>query len=615
MRDETKTFIISLLKEFTVFKTVFFLFMVSLVGNLSALVDALLHPDIPYFDEEHLIIGGVYAVFLTIVFLALAIYAAKIKMASKKLEESEKKYRDITELLPQFVFELDGEGKICFLNRHAMNDLGYTQDDLDRGLHALQMFMPADQNRVSENIKRVLSGESLENLEFMALKKDGAAFPVLLSASSITHENTVTGIRGIAIDITERKHAEDEIRRTQQEWERTFDAITDPIMILDTRYKIIKANKAMADKLGVSPSMAVGLTCYKAAHDKNEPLASCPHTALLLDGLSHSAEVYEERFGGHYIVSVSPLFSPDGTLYGSVHYASDITERKMAELQIQKLNEELELKVQERTKQLLTAQAELVRKEKMATLGQLSESVGHELRNPMGVISNAVYFLETVMPNADERVVEYLDIIRGEVNTAQRIISDLLDFTRTKTPRRDMIAVDQLIKQSIGKCTVAEGISLHVEIQDPLPAVMVDPLQLGQVLQNIITNAVQAMPDGGELRISARKGTGDLGLGVSKEEPVGSPHPPTPDRDFIEISVADTGAGISPENMSRIFEPLFTTKARGIGLGLIVSKKLIEANGGKIKVESQLGKGTTFTVILPSKQQAMAIPETGGNYE
>ncbi len=275
--------------------------------------------------------------------------------------------------------------------------------------------------------------------------------------------------------------------------------------------------------------------------------------------------------------------------------------------------EELELQVRERTKQLLEAQKELVRKEKFATLGQLAGSVGHELRNPLGVISNAIYFLKTVMPEADETVKEYLNIIKNEVDNSQRIISALLDSTSTKMPRLQLIAANDLLKQALGKCSIPENIMLHIDISETLPGIKVDPLQMGQVFQNLITNAVQAMPNGGALRVSARQiadcgknqfRNADCGLrndeqsndAVSPKSEIANP------QSEIEISVTDTGEGISPENMEKLFHPLFTTKARGIGLGLTVSKNLIEANNGKIEMKSQLGNGTTFTVILPAEK-------------
>ncbi len=179
----------------------------------------------------------------------------------KSLRESEKKYKDLAELLPQFVFETDDKGNILFFNRFALERLGYTQDDFNKGLHAFQMFIPEDLDRVRENIQKVLSGEVLDGIEFTARRKNDTEFPLIIFACPIVHEDKITGIRGIAIDIT---------------------------------------------------------------------------------------------------------------------------ERKLAEVEIRKLNEELEVKVKERTKQLLDAQEELVRKEKLATLGQLSGSVGHELRNPLG---------------------------------------------------------------------------------------------------------------------------------------------------------------------------------------------------------------------------------------
>ena len=269
-------------------------------------------------------------------------------------------------------------------------------------------------------------------------------------------------------------------------------------------------------------------------------------------------------------------------------------ERQRAERE----NAELERKVEERTRQLLDAREELVRKEKLAILGQLSGSVGHELRNPLGVMSNAVYFLKMVLAEADETVKEYLGIVETEIANSLRIITDLLDFARTKTPQTKAVTVTELMDESLGRCTIPDNVLLQTEIPDSLPLLRVDPLQMGQVLTNLITNAAQAMPKGGVLRVAARLAGADLAPAQSAPAQAGCPQV-APVQDFIAISVTDTGEGISPEHMTKLFQPLFTTKAKGIGLGLVVCRSLVETNGGGIEVESEQGKGTCFTVQLP----------------
>jgi signal transduction histidine kinase len=250
--------------------------------------------------------------------------------------------------------------------------------------------------------------------------------------------------------------------------------------------------------------------------------------------------------------------------------------------ELKKTNEQLDLEIIHRKQveeELKEAHKQLVRKEKLAVLGLLSGTVGHELRNPLGVISNAVYYLKTILPNADETTKEYLNIISSEVNNSEKIVSDLLNFSRTRSPEREERAVSGLIDNVLSRHAPPKGVTVTTDITEDIPPAYVDPRQMGQVLDNIITNAYQAMPDGGELKIEAKKV-----------------------KNKVHISFGDTGSGISKSDMGKLFDPLFTTKARGIGLGLAVSKNLLEINGGKIEVESEEGKGSRFAIILPTRE-------------
>jgi signal transduction histidine kinase len=286
---------------------------------------------------------------------------------------------------------------------------------------------------------------------------------------------------------------------------------------------------------------------------------------------------------------------------------SDMTERRRAEEALKEYSERLEEMVEERTRALRDAQEQLIRREKLAVLGQLAGGVGHELRNPLGVISNAVYFLQMTLADADEATREYLDIISSEVRGAEKIVSDLLDYSRTRPAEREEIAISNLVSQVLERRPPSEDVEVVTQIPSDLPPVFVDPRQIGQVLGNLVTNAYQAMPDGGRLMISVSEDEGigrrgDTGTRRQGDSPPVSPSP------CLRVSISDTGCGIPPESLEKIFEPLFTTKAKGIGLGLAVSKNLVEANGGSIEVESpstglrtgEEGKGSTFTVKLPS---------------
>ena len=271
-------------------------------------------------------------------------------------------------------------------------------------------------------------------------------------------------------------------------------------------------------------------------------------------------------------------------LLPSLRYA---IERKKAKEELRKYKEHLEEMVEQRTRELRHAQEELLRKEKLAVLGQMAGGVGHELRNPLGVMANAVYFLKATLPEAGETTRKYLDMLDDEIRNADKIITDLLDYSRGRPAEREEVAVSELVARALDRYPPPEGVEVGAEIAPDLPPVFVDAAQIGQVLNNLISNAYQAIPEGGKLIISA---------GLAEGEPVGSR------QSAVRISVSDTGTGISKENISKVFEPLFSTRTRGIGLGLAVSRNLVEANSGSIEVESQEGKGSTFAVVLPPRE-------------
>ena len=225
---------------------------------------------------------------------------------------------------------------------------------------------------------------------------------------------------------------------------------------------------------------------------------------------------------------------------------------------------------------LKEAQDALIKREKLSTLGQIAGGIAHELRNPLGVISNAVYFLQMTMAEGDEIVKEYLGIIQKEVQDAERIVRSLLDFMRVRPPEKEWITVEGLINEVLSAYTIPENIKLKLDFRGE-NKVFVDINQIERCFSNLLHNAIQAMtPKGGELIIRT----------ISQ-------------KDQVITQFIDTGPGLSKSDLEKVFEPLFTTKARGIGLGLTVTKSLVEANGGKIMAESEEGKGSVFTVTLP----------------
>jgi signal transduction histidine kinase len=220
---------------------------------------------------------------------------------------------------------------------------------------------------------------------------------------------------------------------------------------------------------------------------------------------------------------------------------------------------------------------ELARKEKLAILGQLAGGVGHELRNPMAAMQASIYFLKMAIPADNPKIQRHLQLLDQELNSANEIITNLLDFSRVKEPELARVSAAELVRDVLERYDW-RTVQLVTELEEI--QFMADAGQVKQIVGNLVTNAVQAMPEGGTLTVQTKQ----------------------TDR-TVTIAITDTGAGVAEDILEKIFQPLFTTKAKGIGLGLAVCDSLVRANRGRIRVISEVGKGSTFTLEFPAELQ------------
>jgi PAS domain S-box-containing protein len=510
------------------------------------------------------------------------------------------------------------DGMFISVNQGFEQITGYTQEEtIGKTSEEINIWKnPDDRRKVVEALQA--TGKVL-NYEAPFLTRDGEIYGLM--SASIVETNGQSYILNITHDITERKQVENIIQARlrlveyaahhslDELLQNTLDevcAITDsPIGF----YHFVDPDQEMLSKQAWSTRTlqeycrAEGRGLHYRVDDagvwadcirQRQPIihndyASLPHRKGLPEGhASLIRELVVPIQREKLIVAILGVGNRAQAYTAKdidiVAYFADvaweIAERKRAEQQLAEYAEHLEERVEARTRELRDAQEKLVRQEKLAVLGQLAGSVGHELRNPLGIISNATYLLKLIQPEASDKVKELLHIIETETRTSDKIISDLLDFTRIKSVERVPVLVPELVNQTLERYPAPPWVEVTLTLPDDLPRVFADPSQMTQVLENLFGNAYQAMPKGGQLSITGEQLTVDSDA-------------------WILIRVKDTGTGISPEDMRKIFEPLFTTKTKGIGLGLAISKRLVEANEGRIEVQSELDKGSTFTLYLP----------------
>ncbi len=480
---------------------------------------------------------------------------------TSRLDESQSRFRELADLLPQIVYEADLNGNFTFLNRAGLESTGYADDDLQKGLNALQLIVPEDHDEARENMQRVLAGGRSLDKEHKIRRKDGTTFPVITYSAPIIREGKPVGLRGMVIDITERKRVEDALRESETQLRLMADSIPAIISYVDAQEHYRLNNKAyeewfkrpLNEITGRHISEVIGEQTYRKIR---------PYVQSVLSGheISFEDELPYESGGTRYVsATYVPHVGKGGEVKGFFSLVIDITKQKRME-------------------------ARLAESERLATIGEMTAMVGHDLRNPLQAIAGTLYLLrrwhETIPEDlrkraAESDVVGMFGMIEESVRYMDKIVSDLRDYAGPLNLEITSVSVDQLLNETLSTIRIPSDVKVLTAIPDDSPKLMVDSDMMKRTFTNLILNAIQAMPDGGQLKIA-----------VSKRE-----------RDLL-ISFQDTGAGIPRENQPKLFSPLFTTKAKGQGLGLAVCRRLVEAHGGNITFDSTAGMGSTFTVTL-----------------
>jgi PAS domain S-box len=526
----------------------------------------------PIYEGEKIV--GVQAVFRDL---------RERKRAEEILRESEEKYRKQFEETLDAIFLADAEtGIIIDCNRAASELIGREKSELvgkhQRILHPPQKI----EGEFTRTFKQHLKEKEGQVLETQVITKKGEIKDVAIKANVFELKGKKL-VQGMFRDITERKQMEEKLRESEETFRNLYESIQDPVGIFVGREgHLIEYNNAFKKWSGYSDEELKDKIFLDFVHPEDQAIVLEKYrTEYSEEELPLVYEIKGIKKKGETIpteISVG-TYKKKGRVIGINVMHRDITERKEMERKLQEYAEHQEDMVEERTKELRESQERLIKSERLATIGQLATMVGHDLRNPLAALKNASYYLKMKLPSSkDEKVKKMFGVIDKEINYANNIVKDLMDFSRVKKPELKKVDLISSIQDAVAQLKFPENITLTTKFSEA-PAIEADPDQLRRIFQNITLNGVQAMLDGGELTVSTRK-----------------------NGDFVEVAFTDTGVGIPEENMEKLFTPLFTTKSHGVGLGLPICKNLVDSHNGRIEVKSKVGKGTTFTLKLPIHQ-------------
>ena len=499
--------------------------------------------------------------------------------AKKQLKQSAKKYEYLSKYAPMGIFEIDCSGpKFKSANNAICKMLGYSEQEL-LVMNPFDLLYDESKKRFQERINSLLTGKKVENsVEYHAKTKDGRGIWGIMNIKLNYKKGKIDSALVIAHDITERKKTEEELLSAEKKYRRLYETTQDGIMARDTKGKMIDCNPAYAKMLGYNKKelkkLAVQGLLPEKWHEQRERVVN----KILQTGHSIVFErEYRRKDGSVFPASVRSwrLTNGKGKVIGVWSVVRDITEQKQLQKSLEENTGVLQKILEERTKQLKDS-------ERLVAIGQTAGMVGHDLRNPLQTITGELYLANAEVDSLESSTVKMnlqdsLRIIEEQANYMDKIVSDLQAFVQPVKIDKIPLSLKELATTVIESITIPDNITVKIQIPQGFPQIKADFQLLKRVLINLVTNAVQAMPEGGKLTLTSK-------IAPNKH---------------VLLHVQDTGTGIAQEIRPQIFTPLFTTKPKGQGFGLAVCKRIIEAHSGTISFQSTEGKGTKFTIQFP----------------
>jgi PAS domain S-box-containing protein len=501
------------------------------------------------------------------------------KKSDQKTKEAEQRYHALFNQSPLGVLIIDPKttGFVEF-NDVAHQQLGYSREEFEK-LTLLDIEAKESEDLVKAHIAKMLK-DGKEEFETEHRTKDCSIKNILASTRAIEMKNKKL-LHCVFHDITEIRNTQKSLMESETQYRNLVELAQEGVWVFDKEYVTTFVNPRMAQMLGYVQSEMLGKRAFEFLAGNVVEQAE-NFLGKYESGLNGNFEYEITRKDGSRIwasIVASQINDDHGIYCGTLALVADVTLRKDMEKKLEKYSKNLEEIVQQKTSQLAQAQAQIIKSERLTAIGELAGMIGHDLRNPLAGIKNASYYLkkkETQGLSAQSK--EMLEIIDRCVGHSNKIINDLLDYSREIRLEQKETSIDNLLVQALAMVQIPKKINVVKQVTD-LSKLKADPDKLERVFINLVKNAVDAMPDGGSISI------------IGKEE-----------NNHLEISFIDTGMGIPDEALPKLFSPLSTTKAQGMGFGLAICKRIVEAHGGTISFKTTKGKGTTFTVTLPIEQ-------------